>query len=54
MRERNQGEKLSGPIELDDAYLGGERSGTRGRGADHKFPFVAAVQTDEEAPARSR
>ncbi len=48
MHERNQGEKLSGRIELDDAYLGGERPGKRGRGAKHKFPFVAAVQTDEE------
>jgi len=54
MRERNQGEKLSGPIELDDAYLGGERSGKRGRGAEHKFPLVAAVQTDEEGPVRIR
>lgn len=48
MLERNQGETLSGRIEIDDAYLGGERSGKRGRGAEHKFPFVAAVQTDEE------
>ncbi|SDJ60971.1 IS1595 family transposase [Billgrantia gudaonensis] len=45
MHERNQGERLSGRIELDDAYLGGERPGKRGRGAEHKFPFVAA---DEE------
>jgi len=48
MHERNQGERLSGRIELDDAYLGGERPGKRGRGAEHKFPFVAAVQTNEE------
>ncbi len=48
MLERNQGETLSGRIEIDDAYLGGERSGKPGRGAEHKFPFVAAVQTDEE------
>ena len=34
-----------GLIELDDAYLGGERSGKRGRGAADKTPFVAAVQT---------
>lgn len=31
---------------MDDDYLGGERPGKRGRGAEHKFPFVAAVQTD--------
>jgi len=34
MHERNQGETLAGRIEIDDAYLGGERSGKRGRGAD--------------------
>jgi hypothetical protein len=32
MHERNQKEKLSGRIELDDVYLGGERPGKRGRG----------------------
>ena len=47
MHGRNQGEKLSGRIEIDDAYLGDERPGKRGRGAEHTFPFVAAVQTDE-------
>ena len=35
-------------IEIDDAYLGGERPGKRGRGAEHKFPFVAAMKTDED------
>ena len=48
MYERNQGEMLTGRIEMDDAYLGGERPGKRGRGAAHKFPFVAAVQTDDD------
>lgn len=48
MLERNQGKRLSGRIEIDDAYLGGERSGKRGRGATHKFPFVAAVATNEQ------
>ena len=48
MHERNQGETLTGRIEIDDAYLGGERPGKRGRGAEHKVPFIAAVQTDEE------
>ena len=48
MHERNQGERLSGRIEIDDAYLGGERPGKRGRGAEHKFPFVAAMKTDED------
>jgi hypothetical protein len=48
MHERNQKKKLSGRIELDDAYLGGEWPGKRGRDAEHKFPFVAALQADEE------
>lgn len=38
MHERNQRGRLSGRIEIDDAYLGGERPG----GAEHKFPFVVA------------
>lgn len=48
MMEREQTKKLSGFIELDDAYLGGERPGVRGRGAANKTPFVAAVQTNAE------
>ena len=37
---------LDGRVELDDAYLCGERSGGRaGRGSENKVPFVAAVQT---------
>jgi len=39
MHERNQGEAPAGRIEIDDAYLGGERSGKRGR---------RAVQTDDD------
>ncbi len=36
-------------VEVDDAYLGGERSdGTTGRGASGKTPFLAAVQTTAE------
>ena len=45
MMERDEAKKLSGFIELDDAYLGGERSGKPGRGAANKTPFIAAVQT---------
>lgn len=48
MLEHNQGEVLSGRIEIDDAYLGGERRGKRGRGAANKHPFIAAVATNEE------
>ena len=44
MMERDREHTLGGSIQLDDAYLGGERSGgKRGRGAPGKTPFVAAV-----------
>jgi ribosomal protein L37AE/L43A len=46
MMERDAGKQLTGRVEIDDAYLGGERSGgKRGRGAPGKTPFVAAVET---------
>ena len=48
MLEREQSAPLEGRIEMDDAYLGGERSGgKRGRGSPGKTPFVAAVETRE-------
>src|SRR5215203_3219355 len=48
--------KLSGRVEVDDTYLGGERSGgKRGRGAAGKTPIVAAVETTpERRPKRLR
>jgi len=49
MMERDRAHPLGGIVELDDAYLGGERSGgKRGRGAPGKTPFVAAVETNDE------
>jgi hypothetical protein len=49
MMERDATKRLCGRVELDDAYLGGERSGgKRGRGAPGKTPFVAAVETTSE------
>ena len=49
MMERDATKQLSGRVELDDAYLGGERTGgKRGRGAPGKTPFVAAVETTPE------
>ena len=49
MMERDREHLLSGWVELDDAYLGGERSGgKRGRGAPAKTPFVVAVETHEK------
>ena len=49
MMQRDAGKRLHGRVELDDADLGGERSGgKRGRGAPGKTPFVAAVETTPE------
>ena len=46
MRVREDARQLDGRVEIDDAYLGGERSGGKtGRGSENKVPFVAAVQT---------
>ena len=46
MRVREEPRELDGRVELDDAYLGGERSGGKiGRGSENKVPIVAAVQT---------
>ena len=45
--------KLEGRVEVDDAYLGGQRSGgKRGRGAAGKTPSVAAVETTAERKPR--
>lgn len=49
MKERDDSKPLSGHIQIDDVYWGGEKhGGKRGRGASGKTPFVAAVQTNEE------
>ena len=49
MLERDAERLLAGRVELDDAYLGGERSGgKRGRGSPGKTPFLAAVETTPE------
>jgi len=46
MRVREDTRELDGRVEIDDAYLGGERSGGKvGRGSENKVPFVAAMQT---------
>jgi hypothetical protein len=53
MLTREAAKLLQGRVELDDAYLGGERSGgKRGRGAAGKTPFVAAVETTAERRPR--
>ena len=45
MVEREVSRVLKGRVEVDDAYLGGVRSGKRGRGAKGKAPMVIAVET---------
>ena len=53
MARREGGTALTGRVEMDDAYLGGVRSGgKRGRGAAGKTPFVAAVSTSPEGRPR--
>lgn len=39
---------LAGRVEIDDAYLGGEKAGKRGRGSENKTSFIAAVQTSAD------
>lgn len=48
MSERDEARLLDGRVEIDDAYLGGERPGKHGRGSQNKIPFVAAVQTSAD------
>ena len=53
MRQRNSIYKLGGNVQIDDAYLGGERPakpGKTGRSAEGKIPFVIAVETREGRP----
>ncbi len=51
MSERESERVQKEPVEVDDAYLGGARSGKRGRGVAGKVPMVIGVEThvDEEA-----
>ena len=47
MKNRDDARPLPYLIQMDDAYIGGKRSGgKRGRGAAGKIPFLAAVSTD--------
>jgi transposase-like protein len=48
MCEQEETTVLSGRVEIDDAYLGGELPGGKaGRGSENKIPFIAAVQTNK-------
>ena len=49
MADREARYLLEGKIQVDDAYLGGERTGGKvGRGSENKVAFVAAVSLNEE------
>ncbi|MES1954172.1 transposase [Salinisphaera hydrothermalis] len=54
MAERESRRQLSGRVEIDNEYLGGERAaepGQHGRGSPNKIPFVMAVSTvDDRKP----
>jgi hypothetical protein len=48
MSEREEAYVLRGRVQIDDAYLGGERNGGKtGRGSENKVPIVAAVSLDD-------
>ena len=52
MRQREDSRQLSGRVEIDDAYLGGELPGGKsGGGSQNKVSFLAAVQTTEDGQA---
>jgi transposase-like protein len=51
MTEREETRQLTGFVQLDDAYLGGERNGGKaGRGSENKQPFVIAVSISTIPP----
>lgn len=50
MGDRDSGYKLSGVIELDDAFIGGKKTGKRGRGADGKVSVIVACETYNGKP----
>ena len=56
MADREDRYLLEGKVQVDDAYLGGERTGGKvGRGSENKVAFVAAVSLNEaDRPLRVR
>ena len=51
---RHNREKLSGKIEADEFYIGGQASGKRGRGAEHKCAVAVAVERKGKQLGRLR
>lgn len=46
--------KLSGTIEIDEAYIGGETIGKHGRGSENKVLVAVAAEIDEKKLGRCR
>lgn len=54
MFQRELTQPLQGVVLIDDAYLGGERTGGKaGRGSEDKVPFVVAVGFRDGRPPRA-
>jgi len=51
---RPERDRLSGTIQIDETYIGGEKPGKRGRGAAGKTLVVIAAQEDGDATGRIR
>jgi transposase-like protein len=47
-------EKLSGTVEVDDAYIGGVSEGKRGRGAENKTNIIVAAEIRDKKLGRIR
>jgi transposase-like protein len=47
-------ERLSGEVEIDETYIGGEKPGKRGRGAQGKTLVVIAAEKDNKGIGRIR
>ncbi len=54
MVRRPQREKLSGAIEVDETYVGGEKPCKRGKGAEGKGIVVIAAERDKKGIGRIR
>ena len=52
MHDRNQKYVLTGLVEVDEAYVGGEAEGPRGRGAENKTPVGVALELVDGKPRR--
>ena len=53
VRAQREQASLKGKVQMDDAYIGGQRPGRPGRGAAGKTPFIAAVAMTGRWQARS-